>query len=168
MCDFIGYWYTSLYPQVKNLFNVLGSLREECTVLDALDRAAATVVEECAALIPQSDKTAALNAKSTLDFQWITGEKMTWVISRDQPKGVLFWFLQFQLLQELNRNVSAFQFLSVERGVSAERQPFCNKRGNSLSDRPHKMLFDSKYSFQTSFPWAVSVLEAPKELIWEK
>ena len=62
---------------MKNLFNVLGSLREECTVLDALDRAAATVVDECAALIPQSDKTAALNAKAALDFQWITGKRTT-------------------------------------------------------------------------------------------
>ena len=78
MCYFVGYWYPCLYPQVKNLFNVLGSLREECTVLDALDRSAATVVEECSALIPQSDKTAALNAKSALDFQWITGKKMAW------------------------------------------------------------------------------------------
>ena len=59
--------------QVKNLFNVLGCLREESIVLDALDRAAATVVEECSALIPQSEKMAALNTKATLDFQWITG-----------------------------------------------------------------------------------------------
>ena len=58
---------------MKNLFNVLGSLREECTVLDALDRAAATVLDECSPLIPQSDKIAALNTKAALDFQWITG-----------------------------------------------------------------------------------------------
>ena len=67
---------------MKNLFNVLGSLREECTVLDALDRAAATVVDECSALIPQSDKTAALNAKAALDFQWITGNINTSKILR--------------------------------------------------------------------------------------
>jgi hypothetical protein len=65
------------------LFLLLGSLREDSTVLDALDRAASDVVEECSHLMPIQDKTAANNA-AALDFQWITGE-----FKQEQPLGTL-------------------------------------------------------------------------------
>ena len=50
----------------------MGALRDELTVLDALDQATSEVVEECSYLLPLQDKTAALNLAS-LDFQWLTG-----------------------------------------------------------------------------------------------
>lgn len=58
--------------QVKQLFKILGSLRGDSTVLDALDKATPEVVDSCSHLMPLQDKTAALNAAS-LDFQWLTG-----------------------------------------------------------------------------------------------
>ena len=48
-----------------------------------------------------------------------------YVCGRDQPKAETLRFLQFRKAQKLNWNVSAFRWLSAERGVSAERLPFC-------------------------------------------
>ena len=57
--------------EVKSLFKLLGALRDDTTVLDALDRSTGEVVDLCSSLIPMTDKTLAQNA-STLEFQWLT------------------------------------------------------------------------------------------------
>ena len=61
-------------PQVRQLFKVLGALREDSTVLDALDRATAGVVESCSHLMPLQDKTQAAMNSVAMDFQWLTGK----------------------------------------------------------------------------------------------
>ena len=58
--------------QVNQLFKMLGALREDSTVLDALDGATSDVVEGCGTVIPIQDKTVFLN-QSSVDFQWLTG-----------------------------------------------------------------------------------------------
>ncbi len=63
-----------ILKEVKQLFKILGALREDLTVLDALDKSTNIVLEENSHLIPIQDKTAAA-ALASVDFQWLTGNK---------------------------------------------------------------------------------------------
>ena len=60
-----------ILKEVKLLFRTLGGLRNELTVLDALDKSTHDVIDTCLSLIPIQDKATVQN-NPTIDFQWLT------------------------------------------------------------------------------------------------
>ena len=56
--------------EVKLLFKILGGLRDELSVLDALDKSTYDVVDSCMSLIPLQDKAAVQN-NTAVEFQWL-------------------------------------------------------------------------------------------------
>ena len=116
---------------------MLDSLREESTVLDALDRSAATIVDECATLIPQSDKTAALNAKAALDFQWITGKGTN---TCDRIPIVMSWG-RFVLLK----------FCNIEIGMAYTRISSPSLAHDNNNVRCHFNVFTSHNEYKLTF-----------------
>ena len=60
-----------ILKEVKTLYKLVGALRDDMTVLDALDKYTKEVVDSCSGLIPIQDKTQAQNM-SNLEFQWLT------------------------------------------------------------------------------------------------
>ena len=60
-----------ILKEVKLLFKILGGLRDESTVLDALDKSTYEVIDSCMSLIPIQDKTSVQNNPS-VEFQWLT------------------------------------------------------------------------------------------------
>ncbi|KAH8317923.1 hypothetical protein KR067_009778 [Drosophila pandora] len=59
-----------ILKEVKNLMRALGIPETEPPLIDVMDRCVPTIVEKCLPLLPQTEKTAILNA-NCIDLQWI-------------------------------------------------------------------------------------------------
>lgn len=63
---------------MKQLFKILGSLRDEVVLIDALDKSTPAVVEDHLSLMPVQDRASATNS-APVDFQWLTGRCSTFI-----------------------------------------------------------------------------------------
>ncbi|XP_070136486.1 protein furry isoform X3 [Drosophila bipectinata] len=59
-----------ILKEVKNLMRALGIPETEPPLIDVMDRCVPAIVEKCLPLLPQTEKTAILNA-NCIDLQWI-------------------------------------------------------------------------------------------------
>ncbi|KAH8379722.1 hypothetical protein KR009_006815 [Drosophila setifemur] len=59
-----------ILKEVKNLMRALGIPETEPPLIDVMDRCVPSIVEKCLPLLPQTEKTAILNA-NCIDLQWI-------------------------------------------------------------------------------------------------
>lgn len=80
-----------ILKEVKNLMRALGIPETEPPLIDVMDRCVPTIVEKCLPLLPQTEKTAILNA-NCIDLQWIA-ERTSGVWLAGLTDGECFFYL---------------------------------------------------------------------------
>jgi len=97
-----------ILKEVKNLMRALGIPETEPPLIDVMDRCVPAIVEKCLPMLPQTEKTAILNA-NCIDLQWIAERSSGVWLAGLTDGGESFFNLSVHLFIEKSNKLSSLQ-----------------------------------------------------------